>query len=1119
MNAHMQRTAWTSAGLLLSLLAGSPAVADDTELMLLTPAASEDSKPNILFILDTSGSMAEEVMTQVPYDHTEEYPGDCVADNVYWTDVDVTPDCSDENNTQFVAKSAFVCDAANGQLMGIGSYSDTMVQHRETGVANVFRWQELQPGRNTDRVECQADSGLHGDGTNGTDLWASNGSDGSVFTGDPNREIAWGSAPAAVSYTVYDGNYLNWKQSPANAQVRKIDILKAVTKAVLNSISDVNVGVMRFNGNAGGPVIKAMSDLDADRQSILNTIDGLPATGNTPLSETMYEAALYWRGMNAHFGEQFKPSLTDPAALDATKPENYRQPETNVCSRNFNVLLTDGQPVQDLDTPGLVGNLPGIASTTCDGSGEGRCLDDIAAYLGTVDIDAAMDGDQFVTTHTIGFDIDLEIMRETAEDSDGTYFLADDVDSLALALLNIISDITERSLSFSAPAVSVNTFNRTQNLNDLYMTVFSSKTNVHWPGNLKKFTLAPDANGIMQIVDASGQPAVDPATGFFFDSPAYTAKSIWTDGDPDGNDVTLGGAAHELPLPASRNLYTNNGADNDLTAATNAVAPSNAANFSLADFGLTGATGEPSLDEMIRWMRGEDVRDEDFDPSTSVRNAMGDPLHSQPAAVVYGGNAGSPDVIVFAGTNDGYLHAIDGDTGEELWSFVPQELLRDMNRLFFDPRSNFKHYGIDGDIVPVVSDTDGDGAIESSDGDFVYLLFGLRRGGSSYYALDVTNRNAPQLLWMKEYPEFGQSWSAPVVTRVNIDAAEKIVAIVGGGYDPVHDTRTHPSSPDAQGAGIHMLDLETGDRLWRAGADSNADLDLDSMTRAIPTQVRVIDINGDRHADRMYASDLGGQIWRFDIANGETPANLVAGGVIAQLGAEGLGSPTDADTRRFYNSPDVAIFNDPFQGRRFISVSIGSGYRAHPLDNFAEDRFFSIRDPDVFNQLTQDEYDNYDVVTDADLAEVGNQIRVVIDSDDRGWKFTLPAEQKVIANSVTFNDSVFFVGFSPEASSAGACQPGNGRNFLYQVSIVNGDPVVNNLDTLAAEDADAERVTELAQGGIAAAPAFLFPGSTDPDCEGAECAEPPIACVGVECFDPGFVNNPVKTLWTQDGIE
>jgi type IV pilus assembly protein PilY1 len=348
---------------------------------------------------------------------------------------------------------------------------------------------------------------------------------------------------------------------------------------------------------------------------------------------------------------------------------------------------------------------------------------------------------------------------------------------------------------------------------------------------------------------------------------------------------------------------------------------------------------------------------------------------------------------------------------------------------------------------------------------------------------------------------------------------ERAVVVIGGGYDPVHDTRAHPASADAQGAGIHILDLESGARLWRVGRDAGADLQLPSMTRSIPTQVRVLDINGDGLADRMYASDMGGQLWRFDVSNGEAPGSLVAGGVIAQLGAEGLASPTDADTRRFYNSPDVSIFNDPLQGRRFIAISIGSGYRAHPLDNNISDRFFSIRDPAIFNRLSQADYDTYDIVTDSDLAEISGQVRVVIDSDDDGWKFTLPGDQKVITNSITFDDTVFFVGFSPEANLADLCQPSNGRNFLYQVSIVNGDPVVNNLDAILPEDADAERVTELAQGGIAPTPTFLFPSPTDPDCAAAECAPPPIGCVGVECFDPGFVNNPVRTLWTQEGIE
>ena len=61
-------------------------------------------------------------------------------------------------------------------------------------------------------------------------------------------------------------------------------------------------------------------------------------------------------------------------------------------------------------------------------------------------------------------------------------------------------------------------------------------------------------------------------------------------------------------------------------------------------------------------------------------------------------------------------------------------------------------------------------------------------------------------------------------------------------------------------------------------------------------------------------------------------ASLVEGGVIAQLGAEGIDSPSAAETRRVYNSPDVALFLDTAQNRRFLSINVGTGYRAHPLN-------------------------------------------------------------------------------------------------------------------------------------------------------------------------------------------
>ena len=1134
MKIFNRKNTWMSVSCVAALLVGAPAVADDTELLLINPDPSKNPKPNVMFILDTSGSMTTQQTTVEPYDGNTTYGGDCDPNRVYWTDVDIVPDC-DASNTQYIEKTSFQCQYATNQMFGIGSFTNTMVQYRDGGKDGMStgnaKWQYLAPGYHTEPVECQADSGVHGDGR-ATFLWAASGINlADPFTDDPKSELSWGSAPRNLAYTFYDGNYLNWKNSPVSVSLSRSDIMKEVTKKVLSSVNNLNVGLMRFNPTGpndergvGGSISLDITDLDANRQAVLDAVDALPADGWTPLSETMYENALYWRGMAANYGI-IGWNDTDTSALAgggaAVAGAVYEAPEWDVCAKNYNVLLTDGEPTQDTDTPGLMANLPGIAGalgyTGCDGAaGDGQCLDDVASYLSIYDIDPVTDGDQLVTTHTIGFTIDLPILKETAENSGGQYFLADDVETLTKTLLSIIANINDRSLSFSAPAVSVNTFNRTQNLNDLYITTFGARGKAHWPGNLKKYRIDDGS-----IVDANGVDAVDPATGFFLD----TAYSFWTSGGADGNDVRLGGAARQLPTPVQRNLFTNNSAG-DLTVAGNAVTPSNTAAFTLADFGLTGADGEPTMDQLIRWARGEDVRDEDNNLATTERKAMGDPLHSQPAAVVYGGTEASPDVVIYTATNDGYLHAIAGDTGEELWAFIPKQLLSNLTRLYFDPNSKYKQYGIDGNVVPIVKDVDQDGQIEPSDGDFVIIIFGMRRGGETYFAVDVTNKNSPNLIWTQDFFEGGESWSTPVIARMNVNGvtqnSDKAVVVLGGGYNTVHDTTAHPVAADVDGAGIYILDLLTGQQLWRAGADAGADLQLAQsgreMDRAIPNAVRVIDMTGDGLADRMYASDLGGQLWRFDVHNGQGASSLVTGGVIAQLGAEGLGTPTAADTRRFYNAPDVSLITDNNQQRRYISVSIGSGYRAHPFDLSATDRFYSVRDGDVFNQLTQAQYDSYPIATDADLVEVSGQTQTVVTSNDRGWKFTLPANEKVLADSLTFNNEIFFVAFTPDSNAAATCAAGKGTNFLYRVSAVNGDPIVPNIDTLNPLISDDERKSTLQQGGIAPSPTILFP-SPDPDCTGDDCNVPPLGCVGVECFNPGFENVPVRTLWTQDGIE
>ena len=79
--------------------------------------------------------------------------------------------------------------------------------------------------------------------------------------------------------------------------------LEAVRDAAINlvtNLQNVNIGLMRYSSDAqGGMVLEAVDNIDNNRTTILNrlnTFTPLFGNGNTPLSETYYEAALYLSG-------------------------------------------------------------------------------------------------------------------------------------------------------------------------------------------------------------------------------------------------------------------------------------------------------------------------------------------------------------------------------------------------------------------------------------------------------------------------------------------------------------------------------------------------------------------------------------------------------------------------------------------------------------------------------------------------------------------------------------------------------------------------------------------------------------------------------------------------------
>ena len=373
-------------------------------------------------------------------------------------------------------------------------------------------------------------------------------------------------------------------------------------------------------------------------------------------------------------------------------------------------------------------------------------------------------------------------------------------------------------------------------------------------------------------------------------------------------------------------------------------------------------------------------------------------------------------------------------------------------------------------------------------------------------------------------PGSGQSWSTPTPTRLDILGAvqntEKMVLIFGGGYDTTQDNSS--GSTDTQGNAIYIVDSVSGTLLWHA-SNSGSDRNLSKMEYSIPSDVRVIDIDSDQFADRMYVADMGGQIWRFDIANGEPASSLITGGVIAQLGGAPQDPSANAVSRRFYYAPDIALVND--DSNNFLHIGIGSGHRAHPNSELTQDHFYALRDYAVFNSRTQANYDAATPTTAADLVDITDDVNAVVPPGSPGWRFELRDAgwigEKVLAEARTFDNEIYFTTFTPGAgASTSDCLPVLGTNRLYVVDIFNASPA-NNLDEVGDDYnlTETDRYKEF-RGSIASEVVFIFPSPDDPDtCVGEECTPEPLACVGLFCFSPGFANDPQRTFWSEESVQ
>ncbi len=684
-------------------------------------------------------------------------------------------------------------------------------------------------------------------------------------------------------------------------------------------------------------------------------------------------------------------------------------------------------------------------------------------------------------------------------------------------------------VSSSVPVVDI--ANGTSTLEEIFVSTFEPSASVAWKGNVKKYGLAVNADGAIEVQDKKGQAAIDADTGLI----NANAFSYWTptknEAAGDGNDVRKGGAAIHLyrrdndgrPKANSRRVITN-------LASTNVIMPLGESsiyrvrdnNIRLTNelMGLDAAATPEELKKLIRWARGvDDDAKRLADAATDGlpgREEMGALIHSKPVVVQYAKTVDSTkitsdDYYVYVTTTAGYLHAFKASLNDsttttvpkdklsetsaawqlEKFAFIPGDLLKNLPRVKENSAisdTNKIYYGLDGEIAVWRRDVDGEGIDTDISGktngcgndkqDCVMLFFGQRRGGQNYYALEVTNPNEPILRWeirggaggTAGFEELGQTWSKPVLAEVADDNERKTVLIFGGGYDENQDS----ANREDDDMGDAMSD-DMGRAIYIVDAKNGAKLwseehtPINHMDYSIPSEVTAVDLNGDDLVDRVLVGDMNGNIWRVNIDNAKKTTKF-ADRVEAGIIADF--SATEGQPRRFYYPPDIALISE--NGSSHAVITIGSGYRAHPNNKASADQFYLFKDKDSLP--TNFPPGGIDVVKEEDLDVVkkdGSVTKAAVD-DRKGWRIELDTGEKTLAESLIFNGKVFFTTYTPPATDVAVnpdtCQPNLGTGNLYAIDIDIG---ASDTSSTTSFSVSGRSVNKLSLDGIPSEPSIV----------------------------------------------
>jgi type IV pilus assembly protein PilY1 len=491
----------------------------------------------------------------------------------------------------------------------------------------------------------------------------------------------------------------------------------------------------------------------------------------------------------------------------------------------------------------------------------------------------------------------LDDLWHAAVNGRGKYFSAGDPNSLALGLQGALSALNIQTAAASASATSSPNITETDNF--IYSSTFRT---VKWDGEIVAQRIDTTSGNVIPAISWSASALLNGRTTASTDT-----RNIFTIAESLGgkkkpftyaslSSTAAGGIAAERPY-----------FDNKCGVLSQC-----------ALLTLTQKLVANDGNRLVNYLRGQ-RQDESFisppettSPFRARDNVLGDPVNATPAfmsAPRFGfADAVTPTYAdfkltnatrqptLFIAANDGMLHALDGNTGQELWAYVPRITMPKMHRLAKENWSVAHEFLVDGS--PQLMDAFFGGSWKT------VLVAGLASGGRGYYALDVTNPASPTVLWeicsdstvcAISDPDIGFTHGNPVITKRPTDG-KWIVAFTSG---------LNNVSPGTGRGYLYVADLATGailNKVDTAVGDTTTPSGFNHLSAYADN------FNIDNTGKYIYGGDLLGNVWKFDMQT--SPPTRTR---LAQL-KDASGRPQSITSR-----PELAIIEG------FPVVYIGTG--------------------------------------------------------------------------------------------------------------------------------------------------------------------------------------------------